>query len=140
IEQAGRNLVLSFRDSVCAQLAAVVAAKTEKAYSPEALAALVPATVKAWAKNPEAESLAVLLSPKDLDALEGAFKSSLGAELSRGLELKADPSLASGFRIGSKDGSAYYDYSAESVAALFSSYLNPRVSAIMKDAAGVLKG
>jgi len=33
------------------------------------------------------------------------------------------------------NGEAYYDYSAEAVADLFSSYLNPRVSAVMKNAA-----
>ena len=38
--------------------------------------------------------------------------------------------------IGVKDGAAFYDFSAEAVAELFSTYLNPRVAAIMKEAAG----
>ena len=33
------------------------------------------------------------------------------------------------------NGAAYYDYSAEAVADLFTAYLNPRVAALMKNAA-----
>jgi V/A-type H+-transporting ATPase subunit E len=138
IEQAGRNLVLSFRDSINAQLAAIVAGETAKAYSADMLKTLVPDTVKEWIKKPEASEVAVLLSEKDLAALEKGLKTALKTELSKGVELKSDKTLASGFRIGTKDGSAYYDYSAESVAALFASYLNPRVASIMKDAAKAL--
>ena len=51
------------------------------------------------------------------------------------LVIKSDASLSAGFRIGSKNGSAFYDFSAEEVAALFSAYLNPKTTEIMKKAA-----
>jgi V/A-type H+-transporting ATPase subunit E len=50
------------------------------------------------------------------------------------VELKFDRSLDAGFRISNKDGSAYYDFSAESVAELFSAYLNPRLAETLKNA------
>jgi V/A-type H+-transporting ATPase subunit E len=135
IKQAGRNLLLSFRDSINAELASIVSLETVASYSPELLKTLIPETVKAWAKKPDAEDIAVLLSEKDLAALESGFRAALKAELGKGLDLKSDASLSSGFRIGSKDGAAYYDFSSESVADLFAAYLNPRVAAIMKAAA-----
>ncbi|MBO5137266.1 MAG: V-type ATP synthase subunit E [Spirochaetaceae bacterium] len=135
IRQAGRNLILSFRDSINAQLNSIVAAKTAEAYSQDMLKALIPETVKEWAKNTSVEDISVLLPAKDADKLESGFTSALKAELAKGLELKADKSLDAGFRIGSKDGAAYYDFSAEAVANLFSAYLNPRTAAIMKEAA-----
>jgi V/A-type H+-transporting ATPase subunit E len=138
IEQAGRNLALSFRDSINAQLSAILAGETAKAYSADILRSLIPAVVTEWVKNPEASDVSVLIPPGDLASLEDGLRAALKDKLSGGVELKADAGLSSGFRIGSKDGSAYYDYSAESVAALFASYLNPRVAAIMKDAASVL--
>ena len=76
-----------------------------------------------------------MLSKKDADTLSSEFSACLKAEISKGLVIKIDDSLTNGFRIGTKDGSAYYDFSAESVADLFSTYLNPRTSQIMKDAA-----
>ncbi|MBO5731108.1 MAG: V-type ATP synthase subunit E, partial [Treponema sp.] len=120
IRQAGRNLLLSFRDGVNAQLAAIVSAQTEGALSADALKAVVPEAVKAWAANTSAEDISVLLPAKDLAAVEASVQAALKAELAKGLELKADKSLSAGFRIGSKDGAAYYDFSAEAVADLFS--------------------
>jgi V/A-type H+-transporting ATPase subunit E len=135
IKQAGRNLLISFRDGITAELAAIVEAKTNQTYSPDLLKKLIPEAVKAWATKSDTSDLAVLLSPKDLSDLQDALSSELKAEISKGLEIKSDKTLSGGFRIGVKDGSAFYDYSAESVSSLFASYLNPKIAKIMKDAA-----
>ncbi len=136
IKQAGRNSILSFRDGINAELSAIVEAETAKAYNADMLKTLIPDVVKAWTSNADASSVAVLLSEKDLDALSANFAAALKAEIDKGLEIKSDAALDAGFRIGTKDGAAYYDFSAESVAALFSAYLNPKTAQIMKDAAG----
>ncbi|MEE3412235.1 MAG: hypothetical protein VZQ99_12245 [Treponema sp.] len=99
------------------------------------MAKLIPETVKAWAAKAETSDLAVLLSKADLDALESGLKGALKDQIAKGMEIKSDASLASGFRIGLKDGSAYYDYSAESVADLFAAYLNPKIAALVGAAA-----
>jgi len=134
IRQAGRNLILSFRDSVTVELSSIVSSETTNAYSADMLKTLIPETVKAWASKTDVDDISVLLPAKDMETLENGFKSALKAELAKGLELKADKTLDAGFRIGSKDGAAYYDFSAESVADLFSAYLNPKTAAIMKEA------
>ena len=135
LAQSSRNMLLSFRDGLVRELDAFLQSECAKAYSAETLKSLVQETVKAWAKNSDAATLQVLLSEKDLKSLEGELKAALKAEVSNGLEIKADKSLSSGFRIGVNNGAAYYDYSAESVADLFAAYLNPRVAEIMKNAA-----
>ena len=135
ITQASRNMLLSFRDSLIAELDALIQSETAKAYSKDLMGTLVPETVKAWCKNAEASELSVLLSEKDLKALEGELKAALKAEISKGMEIKSDKTLTAGFRIGVNNGAAFYDYSAESVAELFAAYLNPRVAAVMKTAA-----
>ena len=135
ITQAGRNLIIAFRDGITKELSALVTEKTEKALEKDTLKKLVPETVKAWAANQNTSDLAVLLAPKDLKALESELKTALKAQISKGLVLKADASVTSGFRIGTKDGAAFYDFSAEEVASLFSAYLNPRVTELMKKAA-----
>ncbi len=135
IVQAGRNMLLSFKDSLVAELDKIVQTETAKAVTKDVLAKLIPETVKAWAKNSEASELSVLLGEKDLKALEDALKGDLKAEISKGLEIKLDKTLTAGFRIGVKNGAAFYDYSAESLAEMFGSYLNPKVAALMKEAA-----
>lgn len=135
IAQAGRNLIISFRDGINKELFAIVNSETEKAMDKDLLKKLIPETVKAWSANPDADDVSVLLPAKDLKALETSLKTALKAKISKGLVIKSDASLSAGFRIGSKNGSAFYDFSAEEVAALFSAYLNPKTTEIMKKAA-----
>ena len=135
IVQAGRNMLLSFKDSLLSELNGLVQAETEKATTKDVLAKLIPETVTAWSKNTQVDELSVLLSEKDLASLQAAFTNELKAEIEKGLEIKPDKTLSSGFRIGVKNGAAYYDFSAESVAELFAAYLNPKVAALIKTAA-----
>ena len=51
IIQAGRNMLLSFKDALIAEFDGLIQEDTEKALSKDVLTKLVPETVKAWAKN-----------------------------------------------------------------------------------------
>lgn len=135
IAQAGRNLIISFRDGINKELSSIVNSETEKAMDKDLLKKLIPETVKAWSANLDVDDVSLLLPAKDLKALETSLKTALKAKIAKGLVIKSDPSLSAGFRIGSKNGSAFYDFSAEEVAALFSAYLNPKTTEIMKKAA-----
>lgn len=134
ISQAGRNLLLSFRDAITRELDSIVKSETAKAYNSEILKELVPSVVKAWIANGSGGEISAILSPADASKLEGFMLSALKTELSNGLVIGSNSAVTGGFRIGTKDGAAYYDFSAEAVAELFSAYLNPRVSAILKAA------
>jgi V/A-type H+-transporting ATPase subunit E len=134
LEQASRNLVLAFKGEIEALLARIVAARVEAAYEDDALKAIIPTVVKNWAAV-GADSLDLILSEENLEKLRAYFSSELATELTKGVELKSDRNLGTGFHIANKDGSAYYDFSAESVAELLSAYLNPRLSEILKTSA-----
>lgn len=135
IAQAGRNLIISFRDGINKEISALVGSATEKAMDADLLKKIIPDTVKAWAANNDATDVSILLPAKDVKALEGSLKTALKGKLAKGLEVKADASLSAGFRIGTKGGEAFYDFSAEEVASLFSAYLNPKTTELMKKAA-----
>ena len=51
IKQAGRNILLSFKDSITKELSAIVSKEVADSYSKETLARLVPEVVKEWVKN-----------------------------------------------------------------------------------------
>ena len=135
IVQAGRNMLISFKDALLSEFEGIILEETNDKVSKDVLAKLIPETVKAWSKNTDASELSVLLSEKDLKALEASFKKQFKAQISKGMEIKADKTLSAGFRIGVKKGAAFYDYSAETLAEMFGAYLNPKVAALMKDAA-----
>ncbi len=134
IGQASRNLVLAFQGEIQNLLDAIVRRETVAAYGDDALKAAVPDLVTAWAAK-GTDAMDVLLPPETLRRLEDFFKGKLAAALKQGVELKADRSLGAGFRIAGKDGSAYYDFSADAVAELMSAYLNPRLAEILKSSA-----
>ena len=129
--QASRNLVLAFKGEIQSLLDKVTGEQVGKAYGDEVLKAVLPDLIKAWAAK-GSDSVAVLLPEASLQKLQTYFKGKLAAQLKKGVELKSDRNLAGGFRIAEKDGSAYYDFSADSVAELLSAYLNPRLAEIIQ--------
>ncbi|MBR4882188.1 MAG: V-type ATP synthase subunit E [Clostridia bacterium] len=134
IKQAGRNLLISFRESVARELRAVTDRKVASVYSSEEFSSFLVNAVEAWSKNPDAEDLTVILNTEDLKSLEDALLTALKDRMLEGVTLKASDSFDGGFRIGVKNGSAYYDYSAEAVVDMLSSYLSPKVTALLKEA------
>ena len=134
IEQAGRNTLIAFRQSVLNELNAIIKNETLKNYDANTLKTLIPEAVKSWIKTNNTDDLAVILSDKDIKTLEQALGAALKETVSKGVELKHDGSISGGFRIGTKDGAAYYDFSAEAVADLFSAYLSPKTAEILKAA------
>ena len=132
LEQASRNLILAFKDEIQALLDKIVAQASASSYGEDTLKAALPDILKTWASKPGGDALNVLLPEADLKKLQSWFNDKLAAELKKGVELKPVRNLSAGFRIADKDGSAYYDFSAESVAQLLSAYLNPRLAEIVK--------
>jgi V/A-type H+-transporting ATPase subunit E len=131
LEQASRNLLLAFKGEIQTILDKITARETAVAYSDDVLKAALPDLIKGWAAK-GADSLDLMLTEGQLAKLESFFREKLAAELKGGLELKPSRSLSAGFRIANKDGSAYYDFSAQSVAELLAAYLNPRLAEILK--------
>jgi len=133
VEQASRNLVLAFKGEIQGLLDKLTAEAVSSSYSADVIKGILPDLVKNWAvKN--TDSLTVILSEGDIKKLDDAFKSKLASALKGGVEFKAGKNLDGGFRIAEKDGSAFYDFSAEAVAAMLSAHLNPKVAEILKNA------
>ena len=134
LRQAGRNLLISFRESVARELAAIISSNVNTVYSSDDFAKLIVNVVECWAGKPEAEDLTVILNSSDLIKLEEAVFSELKAKMLGGVTLKANDNFDGGFRIVVDNGAIYYDYSAEAVTDMLSNYLSPRVTALLKEA------
>ncbi|MDR2245916.1 MAG: V-type ATP synthase subunit E [Treponema sp.] len=133
VGQAFRNVVLSFKTEIQALLDRIVAQETASSLTGDVLKAVLPDILKGWAGGKD--TLDLILSDAQGARLTAYFNEKLAARLKKGLEFKLDRNLAAGFRIANRDGSAYYDFSAESVAELLSSYLNPRLVETLKNSA-----
>jgi len=134
LRQAGRNLLISFRESVAKEVSAIVGDGVAAVYSSDALESLIIKAVEAWASNPEAEDLSVVLNSEDLKKLEETMVSKLKGKMQNEITLRANDSFNKGFRIAVNDGKVYYDYSGEAVVEMLSTYLSPKVTALLKEA------
>ena len=134
IRQAGRNLLISFRESVTKELKAIVSENVTAVYSSESFAQLVVKAVEGWANKPDADDISVILNSEDLKALEDTMLAGLKEKMTKGITLKANDNFDGGFRIAVNNGGAYYDYSSEAVVDMLSNYLSPKVTAILKEA------
>lgn len=134
IRQAGRNLLISFRESVTRELNAIVGQAVAAAYSSDMLAQLVVDVVARWADKPDAEDIAVILNSRDLQLLEETVLAGIQDRMLKGVTLKANDNFDGGFRIAVNNGSAYYDYSAQAVVDMLSNYLSPKVTELLREA------
>jgi V/A-type H+-transporting ATPase subunit E len=134
LEQASRNLILAFKDEVQALLNRIVAEKVSANYNDDVIKAVLPDLLKKWVEK-EDGSLSVILPENELQNIQNFFNEKLTGELYKGVELKSSRKFSSGFRISNKEGSVYYDFSAEAVAQMLSSYLNPKLAEIIKTSA-----
>ena len=134
IRQAGRNLLISFRESVTKELNAIVSNNVNTVYSSDSFAQLITKAIDNWINKPDAEDVAVILNSDDLKKLESAVISELNKKMLEGITFKSNDNFDGGFRVAVNEGKAYYDYSAEAVTDMLSNYLSPRVTALLKEA------
>ena len=134
IRQAGRNLLISFRESVTKELNAIVSNNVNIVYSSDSFAQLITKAIENWINKPDAEDVAVILNSDDLKKLESAVIAELNKKMLEGITFKSNDNFDGGFRVAVNEGKAYYDYSAEAVTDMLSNYLSPRVTALLKEA------
>lgn len=134
IRQAGRNLLISFRESVTRELKSIINENVASVYSSDMFAQLIKNVVESWAEKTDTEDIAVILNSNDLKAFEETALTALKERISKDITLKANDNFDGGFRIAVNNNGAYYDYSAEAVVDMLSNYLSPKVTQLLKEA------
>lgn len=132
--QAGRDVIISLEKKITSIFDEIIRQSTEDAMKGKALEDIVAAMVSEWVKK-NSPDISVLLSEEDRKALESNLLKRLQDEIKKGVEIKVSDTLHSGFFISEKDGSAYYNFSAEGIAEIIAEYVNPKLAEIIKQAA-----
>lgn len=134
IRQAGRNLLISFRESVAREIRAILKENVTSLYSATSLVNLIEKAVEGWVAKPDAKDISFILNTSDLELIEKAVLDCIKNKMIKGVTLKASDNFDGGFRISVNDESVYYDYSTESVVDMLSNYLTPKVIKLLKEA------
>lgn len=134
LKQAGRDLVLSLKAEIIRMFDAVIKDQAGQALRSEGLKDAVVALLSAWGEG-KPDQLDLLLPESELENVESGLRAELAESFKQGVELKPVHTIDSGFRISMQDGSVYYNFTAEGIAEIIAEYVNPRLSALLKEAA-----
>ncbi|SIP98478.1 V/A-type H+-transporting ATPase subunit E [Alkalispirochaeta americana] len=133
LQQAGRDLLLSVQKELTALFEKVAKDTVAEALSPEAVATMIASLVEKW-HAADKNDLTVLVPEADRDRLEKDLRSRLGKTLAEGVEILPSRAVSAGFRIGVKEGAAFYDVTDGTLTDLLAAYLNPRLTELMRNA------
>ena len=133
IQQAGRNLLISFRESVERELNIILSQSVDNLYSSEALSKIIIDVIEGWTQKPDIDDLSVILNSDKLVLLENTILSGLKDRLISGITLKPNDNFNGGFRVLIENECAYYDYSTETVVDMLSNYLSPKIVKLLKE-------
>jgi V/A-type H+-transporting ATPase subunit E len=133
VKQAGRDLILGVQSELVAMFKAVVQNQTTEAYRGEVLERAITTVVENWAKEND-ESVSVLLSESDRTQLESSLRAKLAEKLTAGAEIVPSSAVKSGFRLSTKNGEVYYDFTADAIADALAAYLTPRLAEALREA------
>ncbi|MEX2443074.1 MAG: V-type ATP synthase subunit E family protein [Alkalispirochaeta sp.] len=133
LKQASRDLLLSVRKQLTSLFETVQEQAVGDALTPERMASIIADMVQAWSTS-GSDQFEVLVNEQDREGLETALRSALAEKLKKGVDVRPVRGITAGFRVGTQDGSAYYDFTDETLAELLSAFLNPRLAELMKSA------
>ncbi len=134
VKQAARDLVLNVQSQLTAIFRAVVENAVNESFDAGVLERAVETVIGAWATGEDA-SVDVLLSKEDLGKLESSLRSRLAEQLSSGTEIKAAAGVQDGFRVSTRDGRVYYDFTVDAIAEGLCAYVTPRLADTIREAA-----
>lgn len=135
LQRASRDVLLSLESAITDQLDVVIQRETRAVLRGEALAVTVRTLVEKWSfEEDETPELEVLMNEADLSSLEEAGWHGLKEDLLEGVAFRPVPDIEAGLRIGQKDGSVHYDFTARTLAEWMSRFVTPRVRDMLREA------
>lgn len=134
IKQAGRDMMLSLRKEIVALLNSITLKDVRSSLTTEALSEIIKELVLKSVDNVSAESIKIDLNPKDAEKFTEHALVKLQKEIKKEIVVHSAEDIGAGLRISFDNGKSSFDFSDQSLAEYLSAYLNPQISALLKDA------
>jgi V/A-type H+-transporting ATPase subunit E len=131
--QASRDVLLGVKNQIGALAETLIQGAAGDALSGKSMEPILMKVAEAWAKNPAGAEVQV--PEADLSALTKALQSKLSSVVKAGVEITAGSRLTKGFRIGEKEGSAFYNFTPDEVAGVLGELVGPKLKEILDQAA-----
>jgi V/A-type H+-transporting ATPase subunit E len=135
LEQAARDVILTASNALAATMAAVLHKEIVKALTADTLKSLLTSVVDKYFRHSGAPPhIEILLSPQQQSELKDFVAGRFKEELGRGLAIRGDASVLSGFRVTVSGENVEHDLTGEAIAAAMSPLLRPDIAAAVQNA------
>jgi V/A-type H+/Na+-transporting ATPase subunit E len=131
LKQASRDLIISTNKKLEGIFSRLLKNDVDEVLKGSFLESVIMTVVKNWKQ--ELKDMTILLPEGDLIKLEAGLKSKISKEIEGVVEVKPLAGIDSGFRISSRDGSAYFDFTGDGISGLLSGLLNPKIAALLQE-------
>lgn len=133
LKQASRDLLISVRKTLEAELKNVVAKAVASQVKGERLGTLIEAMVKGFAESGfKTSDIEVLLGADQAKEMEQAALAGFAGLLKDGLQVKPVHGVEAGFQIGATDSDAKFDLTDEALTELICAFLSPKLAELIK--------
>jgi V/A-type H+-transporting ATPase subunit E len=130
IKQAARDVLLGLRQSIIMLFDKIIKRKVGENMSSEVMKEMLIKLAENFKEDGDTH-IEVLLNEKQKDELTELLISSLSEEMRKGVEIRPVSNIEHGFRVGTKEGGAYYDFTEEAVVEAMKNFLNEKVAELL---------
>lgn len=138
IGQAARDVVIAVERAISAMLEQTLHGEVASALTTESVARMVESAVAAYAGSGQ-NRLEVLLEPEQQRALLALVRTRFTSLMQKGVEIRADGSVVSGFRAVLTDSHVEHDFTGEAITEALSQVLRPHQAEVLRKALGSLQ-
>lgn len=132
LEQAGRDLLISIGKRIEILLEDIVLDSVGNALSPEILAEMMVTLATAYAEKGFSESkIEMMVSAEDQKTIVKLFMQKYRDKIKEGVEIHADDTITSGFRISFKSDHVFHDFTHKTLADALCYFLRPHLAGIV---------
>lgn len=128
LRHAARDLLLTLRAGIQEIFGHSVDSAVEETITQDILVRMLEKVTASCVGKPRDAALEIILSPKDKEALAGFFLKKFREELVQGVEIKSDSDILQGFKLSSRDGHMYIDFTSHAIAQSLTSLIRPALA------------
>jgi V/A-type H+-transporting ATPase subunit E len=133
LKQSGRDVMLALKSQINQTLQNLISAEISASLNPEELAKIIEGLAKEYSARDNKGAI-VYLSAGDKNKLESLFLKKLKDELKKGIELRSQEDIRSGFIISFDAGKSSFDFSDKALVEYIGATLKAKVAELLKDA------
>ena len=133
LRQAARDLLLSLREQLQERLSRVGKSCVAAALDADTMSQILLELVRAYvAEKGTVDRIDILLNEKQLAELQTVVNNKLGEDLRDNCHLAPTADIETGFKVVFDGADLVYDFSDEALAEALSSFLNPKLAAVLQ--------